>query len=116
MSSSKLKLLFVCTVNRMRSITAQHIFEDDERFEVRSAGTDKSAAICLSQDLLDWADSIVVMEKQHRAAIRSRFPETYNTKRIVCLYIPDEYEFMQPELIARLKDRVEDVYGKGLLG
>tara|TARA_Y100001956_G_C4022001_1_gene142375 strand:- start:216 stop:353 length:138 start_codon:yes stop_codon:yes gene_type:complete len=27
------KLLFVCTINRMRSATAHTIFEDDERFE-----------------------------------------------------------------------------------
>jgi predicted protein tyrosine phosphatase len=116
MQEAKLKILFVCTINRMRSITAQNVFADDERFDVRSAGTDKSAAICINESLLDWADTIVVMEKHHRAAIRSRFPQHYETKRIVCLYTPDEYEYMQPELISILKDRVEDVYKKGLLG
>jgi protein-tyrosine-phosphatase len=35
----KLKLLFVCTVNRMRSATAHKIYEDDYRFDVKSAGT-----------------------------------------------------------------------------
>ena len=42
-SEEKLKLLFVCTVNRMRSATAHRIYENDNRFEVKSAGTDKTA-------------------------------------------------------------------------
>ncbi|MBN8688224.1 MAG: hypothetical protein J0M10_14455 [Chitinophagales bacterium] len=116
MSKTKLKILFVCTINRMRSITAETIFSDDERFETRSAGTDKSASICLDETLLDWADTVLVMEKHHRATIRTRFPRHYEAKRIVCLYIPDDYEFMQPELISILKHRVEDVYEKGLIG
>jgi hypothetical protein len=32
--TEKLKILFVCTINRMRSATAQIIYENDDRFEV----------------------------------------------------------------------------------
>jgi predicted protein tyrosine phosphatase len=67
---TKLKLLFVCTVNRMRSATAHKIYESDDRFEVKSAGTDKSANTVLTEEILNWADSIVVMEKHHRNHIR----------------------------------------------
>ena len=66
MEKNKLKLLFVCTINRMRSATAHKIFEEDNRFEVKSAGTDRLASTVLSSDLLDWADAIIVMEKIHR--------------------------------------------------
>jgi len=83
---------------------------------VKSAGTDKSANTVLSEDLLNWADAIIVMEKHHRNTIQSRFPDIYKAKKIVCLYIEDLYDFMQPELITLLKDRVENVYKKGLLG
>lgn len=100
----------------MRSATAQKIFDQDERYEVKSAGTDKNATVCISKDLLEWADTVVVMEKNHRNTIRSLFPDIYNSKRIVCLYIPDEYDYMQPELISILRDRLNDVYKKGLLG
>lgn len=116
MQDKKLKLLFVCTVNRMRSATAHKIFEADPRFEVKSAGTDKSAAIVLTPELLEWADAVIVMEKHHRAYIRAKHAKYYNTKKIVCLYIPDDYDFMQPELIATLENKVEDVYRRGLLG
>ena len=111
----KLKLLFVCTVNRMRSATAHKIYENDMRFEVKSAGTDTSANTVLSVELLNWADSIVVMEKHHRNFIRQKYPEIYKTKKIVCLYIPDDYDYMQTELISIMKDKVEDVYMRKLL-
>ena len=115
MESQKLKLLFVCTVNRMRSATAEKIYEHDERFEVDSAGTDRTAAQVIDDYLLNWADTIIVMEKHHRNHIREKFPHIYKQKKIVCLYIPDEYDFMQAELISLLKDKVEDVYRRGLL-
>lgn len=111
----KLKLLFVCTVNRMRSATAHVIYAQDERFEVQSAGTDKGAATVLSLELLQWADGIIVMEKHHRNYIRKKFPEIYETKKIVCLYIPDEYDYMQPELIELLRHKVESVYERRLI-
>ncbi len=113
--NSKLKLLFVCTVNRMRSATAHKIYEIDDRFEVKSAGTDKSANIVLTEELLNWADSIVVMENHHRNHIRKHFPHIYKNKRIVCLYIPDDYDYMETELIVILKNKVEDVYSRKLI-
>ncbi len=109
------RILFVCTVNRMRSATAYEVYKDDHRFDVDSAGTDQGAATPLEEWHMEWADAIVVMEKMHRNAIRSRFPEWYEKKPIVCLYIPDEFDFMQPSLIALLKEKFEDVYRRGLL-
>ena len=106
----KPKILFVCTVNRMRSRTAQHLFEQDERLEVKSAGTSSSATIRVDEVLLEWADFILVMEKAHRNVIRKHFPRIYREKPIICLYIPDEYHFMQVELIALLKTRFESIY------
>ena len=114
-NEKKLKLLFVCTVNRMRSATAHKIYEGDDRFEVKSAGTDKTATTVLTKEILDWADSIVVMEKHHRNHIRKHFPEIYKIKRIVCLYITDDYEYMQTELVEILKDKLEDVYSRKLI-
>ena len=103
-----MKLLFVCTANRQRSTTAHTIYENDSRFEVKSAGTDKAATTVLTDELLNWADSILVMEKHHRNHIRNLFPDIYRNKKIVCLYIPDEYDYMQPELISILKEKIEN--------
>jgi predicted protein tyrosine phosphatase len=100
----------------MRSATAHTIYEHKERLEVRSAGTDATAQVVLWEELLVWADAVVVMEKAHRNFIRARYPSVYKDKRIVCLYIPDEYDYMQPILVAMLKDKFEDVLKRGLLG
>jgi len=99
----------------MRSATANTIFDHDDRFETRSAGTDKSATTPLTKELLDWASTILVMEKIHRNYIRTHYPDIYNNKKIVCMYIPDDYDFMQPELISILKDRVDELFLKGLV-
>jgi predicted protein tyrosine phosphatase len=90
------RILFVCTVNRMRSATAHKIYQDDLRFEVDSAGTDRTAAVVLEEWHLEWADAIVVMEKYHSNAIRTKFPELYDRKPIVCLYIEDIYDKKPP--------------------
>ena len=96
----------------MRSATAHKIYENDIRFEVKS---DSSAFNVLNLELLNWADSIIVMEKYHRNYIRNRFPKIYANKKIVCLYIADEYDFMENELIDILKTKVESVYSRGLI-
>lgn len=111
----KLRLLFVCTINKMRSATAHEIYKNDTRFEVKSAGTDKTADTVLTDKILNWADSIIVMERSHRNYIRKHFPEIYKNKKIVCLYIPDDYNYMQTELIEILKEKVEDVFRKDLI-
>ena len=113
--SNARRILFVCTVNRMRSATAYEIYKDDQRFEVDSAGTDRTANVVLEEWHLEWADAIVVMEKQHRNKIRERFPQHYKKKPIVCLYIEDIYDFMQPELVAILNEKFEDAVRRGLL-
>ncbi|MCC3157230.1 protein tyrosine phosphatase [Hymenobacter sp. 15J16-1T3B] len=110
-----MKLLFVCTVNQMRSATAHEIYRADPRFEVESAGTSELARQVLTPALLAWADAVVVMEKHHRQHIRRHFPDAYRQKRIVRLYLPDDYLYMEPQLIAALRERVEDVYRRGLL-
>ncbi len=111
----KPRILFICTVNRMRSATAHKLYENDERFEVDSAGTDRTANVVLEEWLLEWADAIVVMEKQHRNKIRERYPQWYEKKPIVCLYIEDIYDYMQPELIVLLREKFEAVVNRGLL-
>lgn len=113
--SAKLNVLFVCTVNRMRSATAHKIFQEDPRFHVDSAGTDRGANVVLEEWHLEWADAIVVMERRHRNIIRERFPAFYANRTIVCLYIDDVYDFMQPELIALLREKVDEVFRRGLI-
>lgn len=104
--ATTLKVLFVCDANRLRSPTAEAIFTGRPYLDVKSAGLATQATVPLTIELLDWADLVFVMEKRQRNIIQSRFKEIYQRKRIICLYIPDDFEFMDPELVALLEERV----------
>ncbi|HWU01359.1 MAG TPA: low molecular weight protein tyrosine phosphatase family protein [Novosphingobium sp.] len=99
-------ILFICSQNRLRSPTAEQVFADYPGLEVSSAGTNHDAENPLTAELVSWADIIVVMEKQHRAKLQRRFRAALRGQRIICLDIPDDYAFMQQELVALLKTRM----------
>jgi predicted protein tyrosine phosphatase len=108
----KLKILFVCTANKMRSKTAEKIYQNDERFMVKSAGVADFAEVPLNLELLTWADYIVVMEEMHIEWIRECYPVFYSHKRekILCLDIPDIYNFMDFELVFQIESKFETRY------
>ncbi len=106
-----MKLLFVCSGNRLRSPTAEAVFSALDGFEATSAGTSSDASNVISSDLLAWADIIFVMEKAHRAKLRQKFKASLKKARIICLDIPDNYEFMDPELVRLLETRVPKYLG-----
>ena len=105
--------LFVCSQNRLRSPTAEQIFADDDRIEVSSAGTNHDADSPLTDELIEWADVVVAMEKAHRSKVRQRHRRTLAGKRIICLDIPDDYSFMDPALIRLLRTRMARHLPKG---
>jgi predicted protein tyrosine phosphatase len=74
---------------------------------VSSAGTNRDAENPLTDELIDWADTIFVMERTHLNKVRSRFRHALGPRRIVCLEIPDEYEFMDPGLVRLLKAKMQ---------
>jgi predicted protein tyrosine phosphatase len=100
------RVLFVCSQNRLRSPTAEQVFSAYEGIECMSAGTNRDANNPLTAELVEWADIIFVMEKTHRNKLAARFGPLLMNKRVVCLDIPDEYEFMNPELVRILETRV----------
>ena len=102
------KILFVCSRNNWRSRTAETIFKNSREIEVKSAGTESSARIKVNSKLISWADIIFAMEKKHKQRIEEKFPAETSGKKIIVLYIPDEYEFMNPELVEMLKSSVSE--------
>ena len=100
------KLLFVCSQNKLRSLTAEKLFAGFPLYQVRSAGTQPGARIVVTEGHLGWAALIFCMEKSHLNRLRRKFPEALQGKRVVCLHIPDDYEFMQPELIDGLRAKL----------
>src|SRR5260221_9596177 len=97
------KILFVCSQNKWRSLTAEKIYQKFAGYSVRSAGTENGARIKITECHIGWSDWIFCMEKKHVDRLRTRFGKALEGKNIVCLHIPDDYEFMDPQLIDLLK-------------
>jgi predicted protein tyrosine phosphatase len=108
LNGSHSKVLFVCSRNRRRSLTAEMVFRAASSWQVRSAGTEDGARIKVTPGLLGWADVIVVMEKRHKERLLQKFPDEMAQKTCVCLFIADDYEYMEPALVAELKARVQE--------
>lgn len=104
--SEPFKVLFVCSQNRMRSLTAEKMLEGIPGLQARSVGTQPDARIVVTEGHLGWADLVVCMEKSHLNRLRRKFPEAMQTKQAVCLHVPDDYELMQPELIDELRAKL----------
>jgi predicted protein tyrosine phosphatase len=100
------KVLFVCGKNRLRSPTAEQVFADWPGIETSSAGLNHDADNPVTPELLRWADIIFVMERAQRTRLSTKFKPHLGSARIICLEIPDEYEFMDPGMVALLMDRV----------
>lgn len=103
-----IKLLFICSRNKWRSLTAEKIFNGINEYDVRSAGTEANARIKVTDGHIGWADIVFVMEKKHSRRLKNKFGNLLNDKKIICLDIPDDYQFMDEELIELLKCRVSE--------
>lgn len=105
MKTASLKILFVCSRNRRRSLTAEHVLRGARGLEVRSAGTQPGARVGLSAGLIGWADLIFWMESSHQNRARRRFAEELQFKQTITLHIRDDYEYGQSALVDALRAR-----------
>lgn len=96
-------LLFICSRNQWRSPTAEAIWRKHSDFNTRSAGTSPRAKKTVSSSDIGWADLIFVMEQKHKNRLKADFSRMLNHKPIHVLDIPDEYQYMDPELIQELE-------------
>lgn len=104
--ASSTNLLFLCSRNRLRSPTAEIVFSGTPGIRTASAGLAPDAETPLDADLVEWADVILVMEKSHRKKLQARFWKVLGTRQVICLDIPDNYEFMEPALVDLLQQKV----------
>jgi predicted protein tyrosine phosphatase len=102
-----IRVLFLCSRNQWRSPTAEAVYQNDPRVEARSAGVSAVARRRVTEKLLRWADVVLVMEAEHKRRLREQFPDSFHELRVGVLDIADEFEFMDTELVALLKERVE---------
>lgn len=51
------------------------------------------------------------MEQSHKRKLSQKFQPFLKNKRVICLDIPDEFEYMEPTLIEILKKKVLPLLG-----
>lgn len=104
-----MKILFVCSRNRQRSLTAETVFDGVDGHAVRSVGTEPGARVRVTAGHIGWADVIFAMEKKHLRRLEAKYRDELRAKPVITLHIPDDYEYMDEALIDRLTAAVEPV-------
>ena len=104
------RILFVCSGNVDRSPTAEALLRGRKGLEVKSAGTWEGAQTVISKELIDWADTVFVMEEHHKEALKAIDPAA--EKKIVVLDINDQYLRNDPELVMVLKEKLSKYFGE----
>lgn len=99
-------ILFICSKNQWRSPTGEQIFKNHAELNVRSAGTSASARKRVNTKDIQWADTIFVMEEKHKSRLKAEFTKSLKYKDIQVLDIPDDYQYMDEELIDILDQSV----------
>ena len=107
------RVLFFCEGNLQRSPTAERMYSATPGIQTRSAGLSDSARVQVTDELLAWADVVFVMERRLRTLLRRRFAVALAGKKVVCLNVPDDFQFGQPELMAVLTERLAPHLGLG---
>lgn len=102
------QLLFICSRNQWRSPTAEALFKHSDLYTAKSAGTSEKARVKITPGLINWADSIFVMEKRHAAIIQRNYPDLIVGKPPIILQIGDDYQYMDSELIEILQSRLAE--------
>lgn len=106
-----MKILFICSANKQRSKTAEDYFAVKfPEHEFLSAGTNlkicrKEGTTELTEDLLEWADKVYVMEKKHLDQIQKHTGSKYYSK-VKVINIPDIYEYYDKALLRILDERI----------
>jgi len=104
----KPNILVICGRNKRRSRTAEFIYKNDSRINIRSAGLSPQSNHKVNEKDLQWSDIILVMENEHQKKLKSLF-RNFGFPKIVTLQIPDDYEYMDEELIEILTKKIEEI-------
>lgn len=98
------KVLCLCSAGLLRSPTTAFVLSQEPyNFNTRCAGlTPEFALIPTDEVLLEWADEIVCMDTKQEAGLKA-----ITQKPVICLNIPDHFEYRNPILIEMIKTQYD---------
>lgn len=104
-----LNVLFVCSMNKWRSNTAEKIYSKHPLLNTRSAGTSSKAKRKVSIADIRWSDLIILMEQKHLERIRAEFRQELKYSEMHVVEVEDRFEFMDPRLIEELQSNIDPI-------
>ena len=93
-----MNILFVCSQNKRRSLTAEKMFDGVGGHNVRSAGTENNSRVKVTPGLIGWADMIFCFEKKRLRRLKEKYTSEIVNKRVITLNISDDYSYMDEDL------------------
>lgn len=111
-SEQKLRVLFVCTQNKVRSLTAEHLYRVRPDLEVRSCGTANFAKTQFTKELLDWAEVIFVADDSQVEFMKQKFGPAATAKPVVNLGLPDIFTYKSEALVVKLIAKLDPYLGR----
>jgi predicted protein tyrosine phosphatase len=100
--------LFVCTVNMLRSPTAEHVARMMGH-SADSAGTDAIAVRPLTLEAIERAERIVCMDSDHATKVLDLAP--HRGPDVDIWHIPDDFDYCQPALVDAIRARLSPTTG-----
>ena len=103
------KVLCVCSAGLLRSPTAALVLSQEPfNCNTRAAGVESNFALVpVDQVLLTWAEEIVCMEREHADDISVLLKKYKLDRRVVCLDIPDRFEYRDEKLRWLIKEKYQ---------
>lgn len=93
-----MNILFVCQANQQRSPTFERVFKEHSSHNVKSPGILFGSEVELTEELLEWADKVFVMDLRQEIDIYQNFhPDFF--KKVEVIGISDEYPRESPQPI-----------------
>jgi len=111
-SESKKRVLFVCTQNKVRSLTAEHLYRVRPDLEVKSCGTATFAKNQLTAELLNWAEVVFFFDDSQLEVIRKNFGKEAEGKPIISLGLPDVFTYKSDALVVKLVAKLDPYLGR----
>lgn len=104
-------VLFICRDRKHHSLTAEELYR--ESYETMSAGLE-SPEHPVTEEMIEWADIVLVAHEKHKQELARRFPH-HQHKPVISLDIPEEYTYMQPQLVEHIHRRMEALRDAGFI-
>ncbi len=109
MTEAPFNILFVCSLNKWRSRTAETLYARHPLINARSAGTSRQARRRVTLADVRWADLILVMEEKHRERLRAEFRQDLRSCELLVLAVEDRFPYMDPRLIEELQAVIDPI-------